>query len=177
MLSDVIMGKDIIEYFAKEKKEKICQLLYLKWHILKELVYVLGIPLRATVLLQKQDLTLSDVFGTWLKMKVHLQACINRGTFKTGLPQQLLNCLNNRNHHIFNNDFMSSAILLDPRYRQFILNDEALVGKAKRTLIQLWHQINANDECTTTNGTENDTGQRIDHFDFNFDEQVFTRCV
>lgn len=166
------MAKSAIDYFAKEKEDKVCQLLSLKWNVLKEIVYVLKIPLRATVSLQKQDLTLSDVYGIWMKMKIHLQACIDKGTFKSGLAQQLKKSLDDRKEHIFKNPFMSAAVFLDPRYRRFIMGDAAIVQEAKQTLIQLWQRLNANDEQATEVNTEIVTEQANDEFDFGFDEQA-----
>lgn len=166
------MAKNVIEHLAKIKKEKILQLLYLKWHVLKEIVYVLQIPLRATISLQQQDLTLSDVYGIWMKMRIHLQACSEKMIFKTGLTQQLLNSLNNKKKYVFNNQFMSSALFLDPRYRQFIMDDTVLVGEAKQTLFRLWQRINVNDNHATESTTQNVNNQANDDFDFQFDEQA-----
>lgn len=166
------MAKNVIEHLAKVKKEKMFQLLYLKWQVLKEIVYVLQIPLRATISLQRQDLTLSDVFGIWMKIKIHLQACSERMMFKTNLTQQLLNSLNNKKRYVFNNQFMSSALFLDPRYRQFIMNDAVLVEKAKQTLFRLWQRINVNYNQATASTTQNVNEQANDDFDFQFDEQA-----
>lgn len=64
----------MIEFFAA-KKNKQCALLLKKWPVLAEFVYILGIPYRATIALQSRELTLSDVFGIWLKMELHLKNC------------------------------------------------------------------------------------------------------
>lgn len=106
-----------------------------------EFVYILGIPHRATIALQSRELTLSDVFGIWLKMELHSKNC-NRNPSKTGLSNHLLNALSQRKEKIFSNPFVACAIFLDPRFRSQIMNNEEKVAQAKETLINLWHRIN-----------------------------------
>lgn len=77
-IEDIINCKAIVEYYANEKRSKIFQLLIKKWKVLKEIFIVLRIPYRATISLQKQSLCLSDVFGIWLKMQLHLNACLKQ---------------------------------------------------------------------------------------------------
>lgn len=136
-------SKHVIEYFAKEKEQIMCELLLRKWQILKEIVYILKIPLRATIQLQKQDLTLSDAFGIWIQMKLHFNACNRRGCFKTNLSKHLTNALEARKKLVFCNTFMKSALYLDPRYRRMILSDPSSCTEAKDNLRKLWHRINA----------------------------------
>lgn len=165
---DLQAAKGVIEYFAEVKKDVKFELLLRKWTTLKEIVYVLQIPLHATFALQKQDLTLSDAFGVWIKMKIHFQACCRRGSFKTNLAKHFLNALESRNKFVFQNKFMKCALFLDPRFRQEILRDEIVVEEAKQTLLQLWCRIQNNESKTNT--SESESTSCADH-DFEFDEQ------
>lgn len=137
--------------------------------MLRETVYILGIPYRATVALQSKQLTLSDLFGIWLKMELHLQKCTESTTFKTNLPKELHKAVINRRGNLFNNPFMICAIFLDPRYRNQIINDENKVLEAKKTLRNLWYRINDN---TSQIENKNKSASSADSFDFSFDEQA-----
>lgn len=91
-LSDVIACKTVIEHY-ENKGNLMCRLLLQKWLILREIVYILQIPLRATIELQREDLTLSDVYGIWTKMRLHLNACASKTNYKTSLAKYLLDAL------------------------------------------------------------------------------------
>lgn len=147
-------------------------MLLLKWQVLREIVYLLEIPLRAIVAIQRQDLTLSDVFGIWMKMKIHLQACINRGIFKTGISRKLFDSLEARKKFIFNNRFMGAALFLDPRYRRFLINDAIEFEKAKQTLVSVWNRLSADDGRTTEIENVNTIEPAEDDFDIKFDENA-----
>lgn len=108
------------------------------------MVYILGIPHRATISLQRRDLTLSDVYGIWLEMQLHIKSCVQNVNFKTTLAQQLQDALIRRKENIFANPFMASALYLDPRYRSEVMKDSDKIEQAKNTLINLWHRINQN---------------------------------
>lgn len=160
------------------------KLLLKRWKNLREIAYILQIPLRATIDLQKQNLTLSDVFGIWANMKVHLTAINNSGKFKTKLSNHFYDALENRKNHIFANPFMKAAIFLDPRYRQKIINDEMSVNEVKSTLSDLWQRINDNDpdlDAAHTACESPSTNILNDDLDFFYDEKAelekyFSRC-
>lgn len=140
-MHDVISCKNAIDFFADVKKIKVFQLLKQKWNILVEIEHVLSVPYKATIDLQKQDLILSDVFGLWLKMKLHLSAIITaKKNYETDLAKHLLNTLEERKDTIFSNPFMSAALFLDPRYRSQIVNDEAKMEDAKSILKNIWRR-------------------------------------
>lgn len=111
-----------------------------KWNILREIVYVLQIPFRATVQVQRHDLTLSDVYGIWTTMKIHLRACANKSNFRTSLASNLLSAAESRQKVVFANPFMSCCLFLDPRFRRQISEEER--EKAKEMLYKLWKRIN-----------------------------------
>lgn len=134
----------------------VFQLLKRKWISLKEIAHVLSIPYKATVALQKQDLTLSDVFGIWLKMKLHLQN-LSRKPNITNLAKHLLSKLEDRYNTIFSNPFMTCALFLDPRFRSQISHDEGRMDEAKTTLKQIWHRLKALNAPTSTDPSAADT--------------------
>lgn len=140
----------MIEYFANNGS-KVCKLLLQKWDILRELAFVLRIPLQATVELQKHDIGLSDVYGFWTKSKLHLQACTKKTNYKTSLANNLIQALDQRNDAIFANPFMESALFLDPRFRNHLLSDERKKESAIAMLVKLWQRINENEPSNVNN--------------------------
>lgn len=135
----------IIDYFANKKKKPECRLLVQKWKILRELNTALKVAYDATISLQKRDLTLSDTYGIWLKMTLHLEALTTRKSFVTDLPKRLLSELGKvkRDDAIFKNPFMCCALFLDPRFHSQITKDDEKTNQAKKTLITLWHRIDS----------------------------------
>lgn len=149
--------------FFELKNEKEFVLLMKKWSVLEELVNILGIPYRATVALQNRELTLSDVFGIWLTMELHLNKCKQNPSYVTTLSHHLLDSLFKRKDKIFENPLMACALYLDPRFRRQIMNNEEKVKQAKETLINLWHriknvQIEDNQNSNVTASGSNSTG-------------------
>lgn len=164
-----------VEYFADIEKSKLFQLLKRKWNILKEMTYILKIPYDATISLQKQTLTLSDVFGIWLIMQLHLEACVAKNHYQTNLAKHLLSTLNERKETIFKNPFMSSALFLDPRYRGQIVRNEDKIRQAKATLTNIWRRliyINAPIDCEEVNQSSNHANTSDTSISFEYDKQA-----
>lgn len=157
--------KAVIEHYA-DNEHKRCKLLKRKWQILREIVYILQIPLRATVAVQRHDLTLSDAFGIWTKMQIHLVACARKSSYKTSLAKHLLEAVIQRKEVIYSNPFMTCAIFLDPRYRNQITSNGTKVEECKRTLVDLWNRSNHGIE---RDGTQNHSGSSDISFDFDVD--------
>lgn len=76
-------------------------------------------------------------------MQLHLEKCIPKPQFKSGLARYLFDALKSRNENIFKNPFMSCALYLDPRYRNAITSNHEKVDEAKTTLMKIWRRINA----------------------------------
>lgn len=169
----VIDCKAVIDYYAEQKQTQIFILLQRKWTVLKEIAYVLSIPYSATISLQKKSLTLSDVFGIWLKMTLHLNACVQKENYQTELASHLLNAINERKKEIENNPMMTCALFLDPRFRNQIVRDENKIQQAKSTLLNIWRRLITLDESKPTEeqneviNTSNKSG-----VSFEYDEQV-----
>lgn len=122
----------------------------------KEIVKILEIPYKATIALQKHDLTLSDAFGIWLNMKILLNSSRIKRLTQTNLGTCLLDALHERQQIIFNNPAMLSAIYLDPRYRGEIIRDEQLVNQARSMLTNLWRRLEfLSEERTATAAATN----------------------
>lgn len=118
------------------------KLLKQKWSALKEMDKVLSIPYQATINLQKREPKLSDVYGIWLKVKIGLTKLIStRKDYKTDLSNHILTALGNRNDTIFSNPFMSSAVFLDPRYRDQIRCNENKMQEAKSSFKNIWRRL------------------------------------
>lgn len=139
-MRDVLECKDAIVNLAG-KGYKAAQLLRSKWGDFKEIISILQIPYKATIALQKHDLTQSDGFGIWLQMKAHLLSPSMQQFSKTNIAKCLIDALDQRKKDIFNNSAMLAAIYLDPRYRTEILNNENLVQIAKRMLLNVWLRL------------------------------------
>lgn len=135
-LADVLNSFLIIEHFANNKKTPECILLLRKWKILKELHTALKVPYNATISLQKRDLTLSDTYGIWLKMTLHLEALKTRKSFETDLPKRLLSELEKvkRVDAIFKNPFMCCSLFLDPRFHSEITKDNEKTYQIKSSI-------------------------------------------
>lgn len=167
-LIDILSCKRAISYFATEKNVTICHLLIAKWSVLKEIVYISCIPYKATVALQKNDITLSDVYGIWLKMEIHLKHCMTKKTFKTKLAICMNDTVKERKKTIFESTLMQCAIFLDPRFRKEITNDPQKVALVKQNLIQIWNKVN----FTQTQAETSNNSALSSNFGSDFDEDA-----
>lgn len=140
-----------------------------KFQILRELVYILEIPYKATLAFQNQKLTLSDVYGRWLSMRLHLNACLTKSSFETDLTKHLIDALDNRNDVIFKNPFMNSALFLDPRYRREIIRNETKMREATENLMKIWRRISI---LNTENREENENPPTTANKSAEFDEKA-----
>ncbi|XP_031632090.1 uncharacterized protein LOC116346285 [Contarinia nasturtii] len=116
MMRDVYECRKIIDILARQNNIEICKLLLQKWAILKEIIIILQVPYKATVALQSHSISLSDSYGIWLKLQIHLEILATK-KFKTSLAKHLLDQYKMRKAVIFNNPAMMSALYLDPRFR------------------------------------------------------------
>ncbi|XP_055306894.1 uncharacterized protein LOC129571157, partial [Sitodiplosis mosellana] len=77
MLYELANSQQIIEHIAMvagmKRKYREFPLLLNSWRVLKEVIYILKIPYEAMLCLQSRKLTLSDTFGKWLEVKLHMQ--------------------------------------------------------------------------------------------------------
>lgn len=148
-------------------------LLQRKWDILREIAYVLS---NAMIELQKKSLTLSDVYGIWLKMTLHLNACVQKENYQTGLAQHLLDAITERKEEIFSNPMMTSALFLDPRFRNQIVRDETKLEQAKANLLNLWRRLISLDGNKSTKEEKEEEGatntSKKSDISFEYDQQA-----
>lgn len=120
----------------------LCQLLLRKWSVIKEVVSVLQIVHNVTIFFQQQKLTLSDVYGRWLGMELHLDAYSKRST-KTAFAKLLFEETKTRKIKIFDNPLMACALYLDPRFHLELHGSyHDKVGGAKQTMLTIWRRLN-----------------------------------
>lgn len=171
-LSDIKACENVIKYLADENVQ-MCQLLLKKWNVLREIISLLQIPFNATIDFQKKKLTLSDVYGRWLGMQLHLEACLKRSSFKTGLTQHLLDALKSRNIVIFNNPLVSCALYLDPRYHKRLYDYPEKLVQAKNNMIKIWRRLIALQNIDSQPQTRSDSTLNVssDSFSFEFNEE------
>lgn len=156
----------------KTKQSKPFELLKKKLVVLKEIVQILGSPYRSTIAMQYRKLTLSDLFGIWLKMELHLRDYATRPSFKTGFAEKLLNSITARREKIFSNPFMTAAIYLDPRYRTQIMSNEEKTTEAINTLVNLWHRINVVRHMGMSSTQQNTSATSVGSDQSEFDENA-----
>lgn len=154
---------------------KLFQLLLKKWSTLKELVILLRIPYDVTVAFQNKKLTLSDVYGKWLGMQLHLEVCTSKKSFKTGLANHLLKALRIRNEKIFNNPLMACALYLDPRFQLEVTKNREMAQLAKDNLLKIWRRLNVlrGDASIQTREPNNASKESLSlSFEFNVEEAL-----
>lgn len=139
--------------------------------MLKELEATLRIPFGTTIKFQSQKLTLSDVYGMWIGMQLHLKHCGTKRKFKTGLAKHLVDCLESRSEIIFKNPLMLCALTLDPRYRKAVIFNREKKEVAKETLMKIWRRIQAIN-TTHDESTAETSNNSTESFDFEFDMQA-----
>lgn len=137
-----------------------------KWPTLKEIVCTLEITFRATISLQRHDLTLSDAFGIWTTMMIHIKLCCKRPQFRTKLAKNILESLERRKKAVFGNPFMACALFLDPRFKRELSKDSLKTEETKLLLAQIWQRINFSETNIEIQNTSNSS-----NFSLEFDEE------
>lgn len=140
-----------------------------KWAVIKEIVILLQIPYNATIAFQYKKLTLSDVFGRWLAMELHLEACTKK-LLKTNLAKSLYNATRNRKENIYNNPIMSCALYMDPRFHNEIMKNSDKVAEAKKNMLTIWRRLNVLRSIELI--TNEQTNTSSDSLTFEFDENA-----
>lgn len=170
-LCDVFTSRGAIKHFEDSRQFTEFGLLLKKWSMLREIIHILAVPYKATIEMQRHDLSLSDAFGSWLKMELHLQNKQRRVT-RTGLETKLLVALSERKrrHRIFGNSLMKAALYLDPRFRRQITTSQVDTNEAKQTLLTIAHRLSVLSEERLTDNMNQSNGSR-NSSDDSFDAQ------
>lgn len=157
-MNDVHECKKAIEFLsvknAGNRKLNMFKLLLKKWNILREIIVVLQVPYKATIGLQSHRITLSDAYGIWLKIDIHLSMLCNKKSYKTNLAKNILDNYRVRKNIIFNNPAMVCALYMDPRFRGEITHNHEKNEEAIRLLSNLWRRIRAIETQTTLESPE-----------------------
>lgn len=132
--------KQACDFFAVVKKEKIFQLIMQKWSVLEEVMQILQLAAVTTKVLQSTSFTLSDFFGSWLKMKLKLRHKISNEKLTTNFAQIFLQKILIREKELLRYPAMLCAIYLDRRYKQELKKTED-IAIAKYTLANLYERI------------------------------------
>lgn len=94
------------------------KLLLEKWDVLKEIKATLHLPYLSTVMLQRENFTLSDFYGFVKIMEMKLnQAISDAQNTHTNLAENMKKCLDERKIRLIETPLMLCAIFLDPRYK------------------------------------------------------------
>lgn len=109
-----------------------------KLDIVDEIVRVLSVPYKATIVMQKESYTLSDFYACWHLMLRQLKK-IRISHNKTDLAQNLLDKMVEREPQFFGNSAIVCALALDPRFCNQITELQKTI--ARECLIKLWQQI------------------------------------
>lgn len=123
------------------------ELLLFKLPILTEILEVLKLPFDLTNAVQNPTFTLSDFYGSWIKMQRKLKKLAENENTLCEFTQQFAEKVNERSSILINNTAMISAVYLDPRYRFTLTDDEIAI--AKTTLLSLFERVKTTKELTT----------------------------
>lgn len=104
-----------------------------KWNEIRTLKEVLYEPYRLTLIVQGDNCTLSDFYGSWIQAKRKLEQ------IRHEMAECLVKTMKEREAHLFNHNVMLSAVYLDPRYK-FLLNDDERT-RAVKHLCELYLRI------------------------------------
>lgn len=118
--------KQAVQYFAEKTKTQQCfELVLLKWPIFEEISNVLKVLYEITIDVQHANFTLSDFYGSWLKMERGLQKLVAASPF----AQAMIKELEKRKKVLLNNQALISAVYLDPRYNFKLTAEEVQIAK------------------------------------------------
>lgn len=153
--------KSAIEAIAQ--REKIFRELLKRWMELVEVETILRIPYDTTVLLQKQNSTLSDLYGTWMRCELLLLLRKDESIL-TNLATYLLTCLKERKGVLFSNRALVCALFLDPRFRSQLDADQD--ESAKATILVIYEKLKkVKPESSINISVVDITAQEIDILD------------
>lgn len=156
--------RNVIEFFSRSNKS--CELLLRKLSALEEMESVLQIPYLTTVLLQKNDFTLSDFYGCFQIIELKLKRMIQSPRPKmTNLAQRLLECMNNRKSKLLDTPLMLCAVFLDPRYKCTIESDHEKVQLAKLTIEHIWNRLKLVKGIVSSEGEKETTAMEENSID------------
>lgn len=166
-LDDIVQSKTAIEIMART--DAPCQFVLANWSEIEEINLILKIPLDATNVMQRNNLTMSDQFGCWLRMEWKLEDLIQTGNLETNLARFLFDNILEKKHVLMENPALCGAIYLDPRFR-FELS-EANIDSAKGFLLSLYKKVSKTDSAFRDEAQNDQLNQ-----DDSFENRLAKRC-
>lgn len=119
-----------------------------KWEKLEEIEKILKIPYDFTIALQKENGTLSDFFGQWLRCELLLK---NSPFPHTDLANTLIDALEERKTSLFSNIALICSVYLDPRFQKQLNSDQ--ITQAKTTILDTWDKITKMEKASVEDNT------------------------
>lgn len=129
-LNDFLRCLEAVKFLAP-KNTPVASILQ-DWQKIKEIVDVLCVPFEITTHLETSTLTLSDLFGSLLKMEYKMQKFTSNPNPHTELADVLVKKVSDRKTKLLINPAMLCSVYLDPRYCLDLSPAETAI--AKRTL-------------------------------------------
>lgn len=134
--------RDIIKCFniiiAFKDKVQVCDLLYKKWHIVKETQRTLKPLYQATIVMQKSDFTMSDFYASWEQVEEKLNKYVRKDQ-GAQFALLLLQSMAKRKHSLLDNPAMLCALALDPRFCSELDDEQKKISK--NALLNLWKKM------------------------------------
>lgn len=129
----------------KEQKNwiKINNLSGDEWCIIGKIVEVFESTYILTKQLQKTKCTLSDFYGSWLRMEMAINRCLTTPLYVDGevfdLPRKMIEALNSYRDRLLNNPMLLAAVFLDPRFSNYLKAPLKTLAIGK--LLKLYEEI------------------------------------
>lgn len=94
-----------------------------EWAVLSEAVQILHCPYVATLDMQKENYTPSDLYASWLKLRLELEKfdCVE-------LAKDLLQGMDERSKSLIDTPTMFAAVFIDPRFKVLLSPDQISVA-------------------------------------------------
>lgn len=138
---------DAIKFFALKKKALPCfELFLIKLPVITEILHALKIPFEVTTVVQNASFTLSDFYGSWLRMERNLNKLVEAPNALSKFAEILTEKIEERKKSLFNNQAMMCAVYLDPRFKHRLTSDEVAI--AKIALRNLFERAKSSEEQT-----------------------------
>lgn len=127
-----------ITFFARKRRTLPCfELFLLKLPVITEILNTLRIPFEVTKAVQNASFTLSDFYGSWLRMERKLKTIIEAPNALTNFAQTLMEKIAERKSSLLNNQALLCAVYLDPRYKHRLTSDEVSIAKIALEMLYL----------------------------------------
>lgn len=118
--------------------DKVCEYLLCEYGKIEHIHRILKPLYQATIVLQRNDFTMSDFFATWSQLE-HLMQKLAKKYHDNNLATSLLECMAKRKQTLIDNPTMTCALALDPRFCAELTGECKI--KAINILLNLWRRV------------------------------------